>query len=147
MNRSRGLPAAPARKLAVLACMDARLDVYRILGLVPGEAHVIRNAGGLATDDAIRSLAISQRELGTEEILLMHHSGCGMLGLDDAEFAAAIERETGSRPPWAAGGFADLDASVRASIARIRESPFLRHKRAIRGFVYELEAARLREVG
>ena len=140
------LPPAPAGKVAVLACMDARLNVYGALGLSEGDAHVIRNAGGVATDDAIRSLAISQRLLGTEEIVLIHHTGCGMLSFGDDEFRRSIEEETGIRPPWAAESFTDLEGDVRQSIARIRASPFIPHKDYIRGFVYEVESGRLREV-
>jgi carbonic anhydrase len=140
------LPRAPAKRVAVVACMDARLSVYRALGLEEGDAHVIRNAGGVVTDDAIRSLAISQRLLGTEEIILIHHTGCGMLTFSDDEFSASIERDTGIKPGWAAEAFADLDASVRQSIARIKASPFIPRKDSIRGFVYEIESGRLREV-
>ncbi|HEX8974919.1 MAG TPA: carbonic anhydrase [Solirubrobacteraceae bacterium] len=140
------LPAAPARKLAVVACMDARLDVHRLLGLGNGDAHVIRNAGGVVTDDAIRSLAISQRLLGTEEIVLIHHTGCGMLTFTDDSFRAEIEQDTGIRPAWAAEAFGDLDADVRQSIARVRASPFIPHKESVRGFVYEVETGRLREI-
>src|SRR5918911_3925572 len=118
------LPLPPARGVAVVACMDARLDVHRILGLEEGEAHVIRNAGGVVTDDAIRSLAISQRLLGTEEIILIHHTGCGMLTFTDDEFKAQIEADTGIRPPFALEAFSDLDADVAQSIARIRANPF-----------------------
>jgi carbonic anhydrase len=141
-----GLKAAPARRLAVVACMDSRLNVYGALGLSEGDCHVIRNAGGVVTDDAIRSLAISQRLLGTEEVVLIHHTDCGMLSFRDDEFRASIERDTGIRPPWAAEAFADLDQDVRQSIARVRASPFLPHKDSIRGFVYEVETGRLREV-
>lgn len=140
------LPVPPARKVAVVACMDARLNVYAILGLSEGDAHVIRNAGGIVTDDAIRSLAISQRLLGTGEIVLIHHTGCGMLTFTDEEFKAAIERETGVKPAWAAEAFSDLDRDVRQSIARIKASPFIPHKDSVRGFVYEVESGRLREV-
>ncbi len=140
------LPLPPARKVAVVACMDARLNVYGILGLNEGDAHVIRNAGGVVTDDAIRSLAISQRLLGTEEIVLIHHTGCGMLSFSDDDFRAAIERDTGIRPPWAAEAFGDLDADVRQSIARVKASPFIPRTDAVRGFVYEVETGRLREV-
>ena len=142
-----GLAKAPAKQLAVVACMDARLDVYAILGLEPGDAHVIRNAGGLVSDEEIRSLTISQRALGTREVILIHHTGCGMEGLDDDEFASQLEQETGTRPPWRPGGFSDLEQDVRESIARIRESPFVPHKDSVRGFVYEVETGRLREVG
>jgi carbonic anhydrase len=140
------LPLPPARKTAVVACMDARLNVYGMLGLSEGDAHVIRNAGGAVTDDTIRSLAISQRLLGTEEIILIHHTGCGMLTFTDDEFRAAIEKDTGIRPTWAAEAFPDLDADVRQSIARIKASPFVPNKDAVRGFVYEVETGRLREV-
>ncbi len=140
------LPLPPAKKVAVLACMDARLDVSRALGLQEGDAHVIRNAGGVVTDDAIRSLAISQRLLGTEEIILIHHTGCGMLTFTDDEFRGAIEQETGIRPGWAAESFPDLEGDVRQSIARIKASPFIPRKDAVRGFVYEIETGRLREV-
>jgi carbonic anhydrase len=140
------LPLPPARKTAVVACMDARLNVYAILGLGEGDAHVIRNAGGAVTDDTIRSLAISQRLLGTEEIILIHHTGCGMLTFTDDELRAAIEKDTGIRPEWAAEAFPDLDADVRQSIARIKASPFVPSKDSVRGFVYEVETGRLREV-
>jgi carbonic anhydrase len=138
--------AAPAKKLAVVACMDARLDVAAILGLEPGDAHVIRNAGGVVTDDEIRSLAISQRLLGTEEIVLIHHTDCGMLTFTDDAFRRSIQDDTGVKPEWAAEAFPDLDEDVRQSIARIRSSPFVPRKDSIRGFVYEVETGRLREV-
>ncbi len=140
------LPLPPATKVAVVACMDARLNVYGALGLEEGDAHVIRNAGGVVTDDAIRSLAISQRLLGTEEIVLIHHTGCGMLTFTDDDFKRSIEEDTGIRPEWAAEAFPDLDADVRQSIARIEASPFIPRKDSIRGFVYEVETGRLREV-
>ena len=140
------LPLPPARKLAVLACMDARLNVFGALGLTEGDAHVIRNAGGIVTDDAIRSLAISQRLLGTEEIILIHHTDCGMLTFTDDDFRGAVEKETGIKPEWAAESFSDLDSDVRQSIARIKASPFIPHKDSVRGFVYEVETGRLREV-
>ena len=140
------LPAPPGRKTAVVTCMDARLNVYGALGLQEGDAHVIRNAGGVVTDDAIRSLAISQRLLGTEEILLIHHTGCGMLTFTDDDFRASIERDTGVKPGWAAEAFTDLDGDVRQSIARVKASPFIPHKDSVRGFVYEVETGRLREV-
>jgi carbonic anhydrase len=140
------LPPPPAKKVAVVACMDARLDVSRALGLSEGDAHVIRNAGGVVTDDAIRSLAISQRLLGTEEIILIHHTGCGMLTFTDDEFRSSIEQETGIKPGWAAESFGDLEGDVRQSIARIKASPFIPRKDAVRGFVYEVETGRLREV-
>jgi carbonic anhydrase len=143
----RGGPATPpARGVAVIACMDARLNVYAILGLAEGDAHVIRNAGGVITDDGIRSLAISQRLLGTTEIILVHHTDCGMLTFTDDAFRASIEAETGIKPPWAAEAFGDLDASLRQSMARIRASPFLPHTDAVRGFVFDVGTGRLREV-
>ena len=140
------LPLPPGKKLAVVACMDARLNVYRMLGLQEGDAHVIRNAGGAVSDDVIRSIAISQRLLGTEEIILIHHTECGMLTFTDDEFKASIEKDTGIRPEWAAEAFRDLDGDVRQSIARIKASPFIPKKDAVRGFVYEVESGRLREV-
>ena len=140
------LPLPPAMGVAVVACMDARLNVYGILGLAEGEAHVIRNAGGVVTDDEIRSLAISQRLLGTHEIILIHHTDCGMLTFTDDEFKRSIEEDTGIRPEWAAEAFGDLDSDVRQSIARIQASPFIPRKDAVRGFVYEVETGRLREV-
>jgi len=140
------LPLAPAKKIAIVACMDARLNVYAAPGLGEGDAHVIRNAGGVVTDDEIRSLAISQRLLGTEEVLLIRHTDCGMLTFDDDEFKAAIEQEVGIKPEWAAEAFSDLDADVRQSIARIKASPFISRKDSIRGFIYEVRTGRLREV-
>ena len=141
-----GLPMPPGKKLAVLACMDARLNVYGMLGLSEGDAHVIRNAGGVVTDDEIRSLAISQRLLGTEEIILIHHTDCGMLTFTDDDFKKSIQEETGIKPEWAAEAFGDLDTDVRQSIARIKASPFIPKKASVRGFVYEVESGRLREV-
>ena len=141
-----GLPMPPARRVAVLACMDARVNPYGLLGLEEGDAHVIRNAGGVVTDDEIRSLAISQRLLGTEEIVLIHHTDCGMLTFTDDEFRRQIEADTGIRPTWPAECFDDPDADVRQSIARIEASPFIPHKEHVRGFVYEVETGRLREV-
>ena len=140
------LPLPPARKIAVLACMDARLNPYGILGLKEGDAHVIRNAGGVVTDDEIRSLAISQRLLGTEEIILIHHTDCGMLTFTDDDFKRAIQDEIGIKPEWAAEAFGDLDEDVRQSVARIQASPFIPRKDSVRGFVYEVETGRLREV-
>jgi carbonic anhydrase len=140
------LPLPPARQVAVLACMDARLDVHDLLGLEEGDAHVIRNAGGVATDDAIRSLAISQRLLGTREIVLIHHTDCGMLTFSDEEFKAGIQEETGLKPAWAAEAFADLDADVRQSIGRIKASPFVPHTGQVRGFVFDVGTGRLAEV-
>jgi carbonic anhydrase len=140
------LPLPPAKKVAVVACMDARLNVYGALGLREGDAHVIRNAGGVVTDDGIRSLAISQRLLGTEEIVLIHHTDCGMLTFTDDEFKASIQQDTGIKPEWAAEAFGDLDEDVRQSIARIKASPFIPKTDSVRGFVYEVETGRLREV-
>lgn len=140
------LPLPPARKIAVVACMDARLDVYRILGLAEGDAHVIRNAGGVVTDDEIRSLTISQRLLGTEEIILIHHTDCGMLTFTDDAFKASIRDETGIKPQWAAEAFDDLDEDVRQSLARIRTNPFIPHTDAVRGFVFDVATGRLNEV-
>jgi carbonic anhydrase len=140
------LPLPPARKIAIVACMDARLNPYPILGLELGDAHVIRNAGGVVTDDEIRSLAISQHLLGTEEIMLIHHTDCGMLTFSDQDFADRLEGETGQRPTWEARSFGDLDQDVRDSIQRIKDSPFVPRKDSIRGFVYEVETGRLREV-
>jgi carbonic anhydrase len=140
------LPLPPAKKLAVLACMDARLDPAAILGLTEGDAQVIRNAGGVATDDAIRSLAISQRLLGTEEIVLIHHTDCAMLTFTDDDFKRSVQDEVGIKPEWAVEAFDDLDEDVRQSIARIEASPFIPHKDRVRGFVYEVESGRLREV-
>jgi carbonic anhydrase len=142
----RDLPVAPAKKVAVVACMDARLSPHAILGLQEGDAHVIRNAGGVITDDAIRSLAISQRLLGTEEIVLIHHTGCGMLTFSDDEFRRQVQDDTGIKPEWAAEAFSDLDEDVRQSIARIKASPFVPNKDNVRGFVYEVETGNLREV-
>jgi carbonic anhydrase len=140
------LPLPPAKGLAVVTCMDARLDTHKILGLEEGDAHVIRNAGGVVTDDEIRSLAISQRLLGTKEIVLIHHTGCGMLTFTDDDFRGQIQEETGIKPEWAAEAFSDLDTDVRQSIARIKASPFIPNKDSIRGFVYEVETGKLREV-
>jgi carbonic anhydrase len=141
-----GLPVPPAKKLAVIACMDARLNVYDILGLGVGDAHVIRNAGGVVTDDEIRSLAISQRLLGTEEIILIHHTECGMLSFTDDEFKAQILAETGIKPGWAAEAFDDLETDLKQSIARIKASPFIPHTDAVRGFVYDVKSGKLSEV-
>jgi carbonic anhydrase len=140
------LPLPPAKKLAVIACMDARLDVYAILGLQPGESHVIRNAGGVVTDDEIRSLAISQRLLGTEEIILIHHTDCGMLTFTDDEFKRSIQDDTGIKPEWAAEAFPDLDEDVRQSIARIKASPFVPRTGSVRGFVFDVATGKLNEV-
>jgi carbonic anhydrase len=140
------LPLPPARKIAILACMDARLNPYGLLGLQEGDAHVIRNAGGVVTDDEIRSLSISQRLLGTEEIVLIHHTDCGMLTFTDDEFKRSVQDETGIKPEWAAEAFPELDEDVRQSIARIKASPFIPKKDSVRGFVYEVETGKLREV-
>lgn len=140
------LPLPPAKRIAVVACMDARLNPYGLLGLHEGDAHVIRNAGGVITDDEIRSLAISQRLLGTEEIMLIHHTDCGMLTFADDDFRRQVQDDTGIKPEWAAETFADLDEDVRQSIARIKASPFIPRKDQIRGFVYDVHSGRLREV-
>ncbi|HYQ67274.1 carbonic anhydrase [Actinophytocola sp.] len=140
------LPLPPAKHVAVVACMDARLNVYGALGLHEGEAHVIRNAGGVVTEDEIRSLAISQRLLGTEEIILIHHTDCGMLTFTDDEFRKSIQDETGIKPSWAAEAFGDLDADVRQSIARVQASPFIPRKDSVRGFVFDVATGRLTEV-
>jgi carbonic anhydrase len=140
------LPLPPGKGVAVIACMDARLNVYGILGLEEGDAHVIRNAGGVVTDDEIRSLAISQRLLGTSEIILIHHTDCGMLTFTDDEFKRQVQDDTGVKPEWAAEAFPDLDEDVRQSIARIKASPFIPVKDSVRGFVYEVESGKLREV-
>ncbi|CAN5792052.1 carbonic anhydrase [soil metagenome] len=140
------LPMPPGKKTAVLACMDARLNVYGILGLNEGDAHVIRNAGGVATDDALRSLTISQRLLGTEEIILIHHTDCGMLTFTDDALARQIQDEIGLKPRFSMESFPDLDEDVRQSIERIKSSPFIPHRDQVRGFVYEVETGKLREV-
>jgi len=140
------LPLPPSKHVAVVACMDARLDVYRLLGLADGEAHVIRNAGGVVTDDEIRSLAISQRLLGTREIILIHHTDCGMLTFTDDGFKKAIQDETGIKPEWAAEAFADLDEDVRQSLRRIEASPFVTKHESLRGFVFDVATGRLNEV-
>jgi len=140
------LPLPPARAVAVVACMDARLDVHKILGLQEGDAHVIRNAGGVITDDEIRSLTISQRLLGTREIILIHHTDCGMLTFSDDELKAQIHEEVGLKPHFSMESFSDLEEDVRQSIARIQASPFISHKESVRGFIYEVETGRLREV-
>jgi carbonic anhydrase len=140
------LPLPPSRHIAVLACMDARLDVYRILGIKDGEAHVIRNAGGAVTDDEIRSLAISQRLLGTREIVLIHHTDCGMLTFTDDAFKQGIEKETGLRPPWSAEAFPDVEEDVRQSLRRVRTSPFVPYTDSVRGFVFDVATGLLNEV-
>lgn len=145
-NFSGPLPLPPARHTAVVACMDARLDVYRILGLHEGDSHVIRNAGGVVTDDAIRSLVISQRLLGTNEIVLIHHTDCGMLTFTDDALGAQIAAETGFKPPYALNAFDDLAADVRAGIARIKADPHLLHRDRVRGFIFDVATGRLNEV-
>jgi carbonic anhydrase len=140
------LPLPPARRVAVVACMDARLNPNGLLGLAEGDAHVIRNAGGVITDDEIRSLAISQRLLGTEEIILIHHTDCGMLTFGDDDFRRQLQQETGIKPEWAAEAFEDLEEDVRQSIARIKASPFIPRKNAVRGFVYDVTTGELSEV-
>ena len=140
------LPLLPSKGTAVIACMDARLNIYAILGLGEGESHVIRNAGGVVTDDEIRSLAISQRLLGTTEIILIHHTDCGMLSFTDDQFKRDIQRDTGIKPSWSAEAFPDLEEDVRQSIARIKASPFVPHKESVRGFVYDITTGKLNEV-
>ncbi|MEU7901410.1 carbonic anhydrase [Actinoplanes sp. NPDC049118] len=140
------LPLPPARHVAVVACMDARLNPYGLLGLSEGDAHVIRNAGGVITADQLRSLAISQRLLGTTEIVLIHHTDCGMLTFTDDDFKESIRHEVGIKPPWAVEAFADLDDDVRQSLRRVLEDPFIPVKDSVRGFVYEVETGKLREV-
>jgi carbonic anhydrase len=138
--------ARPAKALAVVTCMDCRVDPLPALGLKPGDAHMLRNAGGVVTDDVIRSLAISQRKLGTRAVTLIHHTDCGMLTLTDDEFRAELQRDTGMSPPFAIESFADLEADVRQSILRVRSSPFLVHRDDVRGFIYDVESGELREV-
>jgi carbonic anhydrase len=140
------LELPPARRVAIVACMDARLNPYGLLGLTEGDAHVIRNAGGVITDDEIRSLAISQRLLGTNEIMLIHHTDCGMLTFTDEEFRRQVQEDTGLKPHWTVEAFDDLEEDVRHSIARIKASPFIPHKDSVRGFVYDVGTAELREV-
>jgi carbonic anhydrase len=140
------LPLPPSRQIAVLACMDARIDVYRVLGLGEGESHVIRNAGGVVTDDEIRSLAISQRLLGTKEIVLIHHTDCGMLTFTDDDFRSSVEQDCGIRPDWHSEAFADLEVDVKSSIQRILDSPFIPVKDSVRGFIFDVATGRLTEV-
>ncbi len=140
------LHARPATGVAVVACMDARLNPHALLGLGEGDAHVIRNAGGVVTDDVIRSLIISQRLLGTTEVMLIHHTDCGMMSFTDEEVKTRIQAETGHRPPFALGAFPDLETNVRESITRVEGSPYLPCRNTVRGFVYEVESGRLREV-
>jgi carbonic anhydrase len=143
---ARHLDVRPSRKLAVVTCMDSRLDVFAALGLRDGEAHVLRNAGGVITDDVIRSLAISQRRLGTREVMLIHHTDCGMQTLTDDGFRAELQEATGVAPAFAIESFTDVDADVRQSILRVRRSSFLEHRSLVRGFVYDVDSHRLREV-
>jgi carbonic anhydrase len=140
------LDVHPSRSLAIVTCMDSRLDVFAALGLRDGEAHVLRNAGGVITDDVIRSLAVSQRRLGTREVMLIHHTDCGMQKLTDDGFRAELQQATGVAPAWAIESFADVDADVRQSILRVRQSPFLLHRELVRGFVYDVDTHRLREI-
>lgn len=136
----------PAKRVAVVTCMDARIDVFALLGLAPGDVHVIRNAGGVVTDDVIRSLAVSQRLLNTDSILVIHHSECGMLGLDEEAFIAGLTEAAGEPPTWPVGAFEDLEADVRASVATLQASPYLPNTGQISGFVFEVATGRLREV-
>ncbi|MEX2107646.1 MAG: carbonic anhydrase [Solirubrobacterales bacterium] len=142
----RHLDVEPSRQLTIVTCMDSRLDVFAALGLGDGEAHVLRNAGGVITDDVIRSLAISQRKLGTREVMLIHHTDCGMQKVGDDEFRAELQEATGVAPAFAIESFSDLDADVRQSILRVRRSPFVLHRDRVRGFVYDVDTHRLREV-
>jgi carbonic anhydrase len=143
---SRHLDVRPSRRLAIVTCMDSRLNVFAALGLGAGEAHVLRNAGGVITDDVIRSLAVSQRRLGTREVMLVHHTDCGMQTLTDDGFRAELQEATGLAPAFAIESFTDLDADVRQSVLRVRRSPFLLHREGVRGFVYDVDSHRLREV-
>jgi carbonic anhydrase len=140
------LDVRPARRLAVVTCMDARIDAYAVLGLANGDAHILRNAGGVITDDVIRSLAISQRRLGTNEIVLIHHTRCGMQTITDDGFRAELQEATGMAPSFAIESFTDVEADVRQSIARVRRSPFLLHTTGVRGFVYDVDTGLLHEV-
>jgi carbonic anhydrase len=141
-----GVPGRPERNLAVVTCMDCRLDPREMLGLAKGDAHIMRNAGGVLTDDMVRSLVMSQRALGTREVMIVHHTNCGMEGVDNEGFVDHLEQETGVRPDWGPEGFDDVVADVRAAIQRLRDSPFLLHKDHIRGFVYDVDTGRLNEV-
>jgi carbonic anhydrase len=136
----------PAKHVAIVTCMDSRIDSFRIFGLDSGEAHILRNAGGLVTDDVLRSLVLSQRLLQTREVILMHHTNCGLHGADEPALRAAIAADTGGVPPYAFGAFDDIDAAVRTAIVRVRKHPFLPHRDQVRGFVYEVETGHLREV-
>ena len=140
------LPVQPSRHAAIVACMDSRMKIFGLLGMGDGESHVIRNAGGVVTDDVIRSLAISQRLLGTTEIILIHHTDCGLQKITDDQFRREVEAETGIRPPWAVEAFTDPAADVRQSMNRLRTSPFVPHRDAIRGFVFDVATGRLNEV-
>ena len=140
------LDVRPRRRLAIVTCMDSRLDVFRALGLHHGEAHILRNAGGVITDDVIRSLAVSQRRLGTREVMLIHHTDCGMQSLTDDGFRAELQEASGVAPAFAIESFSDLDADVRQSLLRVRRSPFLLHVDRVRGFVYDVDTHMLREV-
>ncbi len=140
------LDVRPSLQLAIVACMDSRLDVFAALGLQDGQAHILRNAGGVITDDVIRSLAISQRRLGTEEIALIHHTDCGLELITDDGFRAELQEATGMAPSFAIESFTDVDADVRQSIARVKHSPFLLHRDRVRGFVYDVDSGALREV-
>jgi carbonic anhydrase len=140
------LAVSPKRRLAIVTCMDSRLDVFAALGLGHGEAHILRNAGGVITDDVIRSLSVSQRRLGTREVMLIHHTDCGLMKITDDGFRAELQAEAGVAPPFAIESFSDLDADVRQSILRVRRSPFLLHRDAVRGFVYDVDSHELREV-
>lgn len=144
--QNRDLPAPPSKKLAIVACMDARIRVHELLGLREGDAHVIRNAGGVVTDDTIRSLAVSQRKLGTQSVMVIQHTQCGMNGLDEEAFRSELARDAGAEPDWPIGAFPDLEQSVRESVERLSSSPYLLHRDAVRGFVYDVRSGRLREV-
>jgi carbonic anhydrase len=144
---SSGLHARPSKGVVIVTCMDARVNPWKIFGLNEGDAHVLRNAGGAVTDDVVRSIAISQRLLGTEEVVLVHHTGCGMLAITDEAFKDQVQQETGIRPPWDVEAFTDLDTHLRQSLAKVVSSPFIPKKDAVRGFVFDVETGRLREVG
>ena len=146
LTHTGGVPGRPSKHIAVVACMDARMSIAPMLGMRDGEAHVLRNAGGVVTDDVVRSLAISQRLLGTREIMLIHHTDCGMQTTTEDGFKRAVEAETGIRPPWAVESFGDAEQDVRQSIGRLRASPFIPHKDAIRGFVFDVDTGKLNEV-
>ena len=143
---SQGVPTPPRLRLAIVTCMDSRIDPFHIFGLERGDAHVLRNAGGVVTDDVIRSLILSQRYLGTEAVMLIHHTRCGAHGLSEDAVKAELQAETGIRPPFSLEGFTDVDEDVRQSMARIKHSPFLRHRQAVRGFVLDVDDGSLREV-